>query len=102
MAQSPEQFYKGKTIDIIIGYPPAGSNDTYARLLARHLGKHVPGNPGVVPKNMPGAGSFLALGHVYNIAPKDGTILAIGAPTSAIDEIDTHSSTAWEPALVGP
>ena len=86
LAQTPEQFYKGKTIDIIIGYPPAGSNDTYARLLARHLGKHVPGNPSIVPKNMPGAGSFLALGHVYNIAPKDGTILGIGAPTSPLDE----------------
>jgi tripartite-type tricarboxylate transporter receptor subunit TctC len=85
-AQTPGEFYKGRTIDIIIGYPPAGSNDTYARLLARHLGKHVPGNPNIVPKNMPGAGSFLALGHVYNIAPKDGTVLAIGAPTSPLDE----------------
>ena len=85
-AQTPEQFYKGKTVDIIIGYPPAGSNDTYARLLARHIGKHIPGNPSIVPKNMPGAGSFLALGHVYNIAPKDGTIIGIGAPTSPLDE----------------
>jgi tripartite-type tricarboxylate transporter receptor subunit TctC len=86
VAQTPDQFYKGKTIDIIIGYPPAGSNDTYARLLARHIGKHIPGNPSIVAKNMPGAGSFLALGHVYNIAPKDGTILGIGAPTSPLDE----------------
>ena len=86
LAQAPEQFYKGKTVDIIIGYPPAGSNDTYARLLARHIGKHIPGNPSIVPKNMPGAGSFLALGHVYNIAPKDGSILGIGAPTSPLDE----------------
>ena len=85
-AQSPEAFYKGKSIDLIIGYPPAGSNDTYARALARHLGKHIPGNPNVIPKNMPGAGSFLATGHVYNIAPKDGTVLGIGAPTSALDE----------------
>jgi tripartite-type tricarboxylate transporter receptor subunit TctC len=85
-AQTPEQFYAGKTIDLVIGYPPAGSNDVYARLLSRHLGKHVPGKPTIVAKNMPGAGSFLALGHIYNIAPKDGTVIGIGAPTSALDE----------------
>jgi tripartite-type tricarboxylate transporter receptor subunit TctC len=81
-----EQFYKGKSVDLIIGYPPAGSNDTYARALARHLGKHIPGRPNVVPKNMPGAGSFLAVNHVYTVAPKDGSVIAIGAPTTALDE----------------
>jgi len=85
-AQTVEQFYKGKSIDMIIGYPPAGSNDVYARLVARHLGKHIPGNPAVVPKNMPGAGSFLALAHMYNLAAKDGLTIGIGAPTSALDE----------------
>jgi tripartite-type tricarboxylate transporter receptor subunit TctC len=85
-AQSVEEFYKGKSIDMIIGYPPAGSNDVYARLVSRHIGKHIPGNPNVIPKNMPGAGSFTALAHVYNIAAKDGLTLAIGAPTAAIDE----------------
>src|SRR3954451_8180939 len=53
-AQTPEQFFGGTNIDLVIGYPPGGSNDTYARVLARHLGKHIPGNPAVVPKNMPG------------------------------------------------
>jgi len=85
-AQTTEQFYKGKQIELAIGYPPAGSNDVYARLLARHLGKHIPGNPTVVPQNRPGAGSFLALGYVYNVAPKDGTVIAIGAPTAPLDE----------------
>ena len=85
-AQSPAEFYKGKQIDLVIGYPPAGSNDVYSRLLARHLGKHIPGNPLVVPQNKPGAGSFVALGYVYNVAPKDGTVIALGAPTSALDE----------------
>jgi tripartite-type tricarboxylate transporter receptor subunit TctC len=70
----------------VIGYPPAGSNDVYARALARHIGKHIPGNPNVIPKNMPGAGSFLALANVYNVAPKDGSVIAIGAPTAALDE----------------
>ena len=60
-AQTLEQFYAGKTIDFVIGYPPGGSNDTFGRLLARHLGKHIPGKPAIVPKNQPGAGSFLAV-----------------------------------------
>ncbi len=85
-AQTVEQFYKGKSIDLLIGYPPAGSNDVYARLVARHLGKHIPGNPSIVPKNMPGAGSFLVLGHMANVAPKDGSVIGIGAPTAALDE----------------
>ena len=85
-AQTPEQFYKGKQIELAIGYPPAGSNDVYARLLARHIGKHIPGNPTVVPQNRPGAGSFLNLGYVYNVAPKDGTVIGIGAPTAPLDE----------------
>jgi tripartite-type tricarboxylate transporter receptor subunit TctC len=85
-AQTPEQFYRGKTIDFVIGYPPAGSNDIWARLVAKHLGSHIPGKPNVVPKNTPGAGSFLALAQVANTAPKDGTVIAIGAPTAPIDE----------------
>ena len=85
-AQTAEEFYKGKTIDLVIGYPPGGSNDTWGRILARHLGKHVPGRPNVVPKNMPGAGSFLAVNQIFNVLPKDGTIIGIGAPTMALDE----------------
>jgi tripartite-type tricarboxylate transporter receptor subunit TctC len=85
-AQAPEQFYRGKSIDFIIGYPPAGSNDVYSRTLARHLGKHIPGNPNIVVRNMPGAGSFLALAHLYNVASKDGTVIGLGAPTAALDE----------------
>ena len=85
-AQTVEEFYKGKSIDLVIGYPPAGSNDVYARARARHLGRHIPGHPNIIPKNTPGAGSFLALGQVYNIAPKDGTVIGIGAPTAPLDE----------------
>jgi tripartite-type tricarboxylate transporter receptor subunit TctC len=85
-AQPPEQFYKGKQIELAIGYPPAGSNDFYARMLARHLGKHIPGNPTVVPQNRPGAGSFLTLAYVYGVAPKDGSVIGIGAPTAPLDE----------------
>jgi tripartite-type tricarboxylate transporter receptor subunit TctC len=85
-AQSPEQFYTGKTIDFVIGYPPGGSNDTLGRLVARHLGQHIPGKPLIVPKNMPGAGSFLAVNQIFNTLPKDGTVIGIGAPTTPLDE----------------
>jgi tripartite-type tricarboxylate transporter receptor subunit TctC len=85
-SQTPEQFYAGKTIDFVIGYPPGGSNDTLGRLVARHLGQYIPGKPTVVPKNQPGAGSFLAVNQIFNVYPKDGTVIGIGAPTIALDE----------------
>ncbi len=77
---------KAKTVDLVIGYPPGGSNDTWGRLLGRHIGKHIPGNPLVVPRNQPGAGSFLAANTVFNVSPKDGTVIAIAAPTIPLDE----------------
>ena len=57
-AQSVADFYAGKQVSLYIGYSPGGGYDTYARVLARHIGKHIPGNPTVVPQNMPGAGSL--------------------------------------------
>ena len=68
-------FYKGKTISAIIGYPPGGGCDVYMRALARHIGRHIPGNPVVVPRNMPGAGSLVAANNIYNAAAKDGTAI---------------------------
>ncbi|HLH97050.1 MAG TPA: tripartite tricarboxylate transporter substrate-binding protein [Xanthobacteraceae bacterium] len=85
-AQTVEQFYKGKTVDFEIGYPTGGSNDAYGRLVASHLGKHIPGSPAVVPRNAPGAGSFLAVNRIYNTLPRDGTVIGLGAPTLALDE----------------
>jgi tripartite-type tricarboxylate transporter receptor subunit TctC len=73
---SAEEFYRGKKIDLIIGYSPGGTYDLYARLVARHLGNHIPGKPLIVPRNMPGAGSRAAANWVYNVAPRDGTVLA--------------------------
>jgi tripartite-type tricarboxylate transporter receptor subunit TctC len=81
-AQRPAEFYKGKTIDLYIGYSVGGGYDLYARFLARHMGKHIPGNPNVVPKNMEGAGSLRLANWLYNVAPKDGTAFgAIGRGT---------------------
>jgi tripartite-type tricarboxylate transporter receptor subunit TctC len=85
-AQSPAEFYAGKSIELIIGYPPAGSNDIYGRIVARHLGKYIAGKPSIVVRNMPGAGSLTAANHIYNRAPKDGTVLGVvsaGIPLQA-------------------
>jgi tripartite-type tricarboxylate transporter receptor subunit TctC len=75
-AQSVEDFYAGKTITLSIGFTPGGGYDLYGRLVARHLGKHIPGRPNIVVQNMPGAGSMRAVQHLNSIAPKDGTALA--------------------------
>jgi len=74
-AAAPADFYKGRTISIIIGYSAGGGYDLYARVLAQHLGKHIPGNPIVIPQNMPGAGSIKAANYVFSVAPKDGTVI---------------------------
>src|SRR4051812_31196689 len=89
-AQSVEEFYRGKTITILIGFSAGGGYDLYARLLARHLGKHIPGNPSVVPQNMPGAGSLKAAQNVYSVVPKDGLTLAT-----------TSRSVVTDPLLIG-
>ena len=68
--------YAGKTIELIVGAPPGGGYDIYARAVARHLGRHIPGEPNVVVKNMPGAGSAKAAQYVSTIAAKDGTSIA--------------------------
>src|SRR5499433_1457915 len=73
-AQAQADFYRGKTIDLMIGYSVGGGYDVYARLIAKHLGKHIPGNPTVTPKNMDGAGSLRLANWLYNVAPKDGTV----------------------------
>jgi tripartite-type tricarboxylate transporter receptor subunit TctC len=76
-AQSVADFYKGKTVDLYIGYSVGGAYDLYARMISRHLGKHIPGNPTVLPKNMEGAGSLRLANWLYNVAPKDGSAMGI-------------------------
>ena len=75
-AQSPAEFYKGRNVDLYIGYSVGGAYDLYGRLIARHLGRHIPGNPTVIPKNMEGAGSLRLANWIYNVGAKDGTALA--------------------------
>jgi tripartite-type tricarboxylate transporter receptor subunit TctC len=74
-ADSVEAFYKGKTMQLLIGFGPGGGYDLYGRAVARHLGRFIPGNPTIVPQNMAGAGSVRAASSLYNAAPRDGTVI---------------------------
>jgi tripartite-type tricarboxylate transporter receptor subunit TctC len=84
--QSVEDFYKGKTLDMVIGYSPGGTYDLYARLVARFLGNYIPGKPKIVPRNMPGAGSRTAVAWIYNVAPKDGTVLGAADQSLSVEQ----------------
>jgi len=94
-------FYAGKSIDMLIGAPPAGGYDIYARAVARHLGRHIPGNPTIVPKNMPGAASGRAAGYLSTVAPKDGTAIAAIMPGAVMGQLlDEKSENLFDPNKV--
>ena len=76
-AQSVEDFYKGKTVTIMIGYGAGGTDDVWARVLAKYMGEHIPGKPVIVATNVPGAGSLLLANQIYNTQPKDGTVIGL-------------------------
>jgi len=77
LAQGEADFYKGKTISVLIGFGPGGANDVWARLLARHMNRHIPGEPNMVPQNMPGAGTLKLANHLATSAPRDGTVFGL-------------------------
>lgn len=82
-AQSNDVF-AGKNLTMIIGFGPGGGYDLWGRTVARHIVNHLPGKPAGVPQNMPGAGSYAAASHIFNIAPKDGTVMGIIARDAAL------------------
>ena len=86
-------FYRGKTVRVIIGYGPGGSYDLYGRLAAEFLGRHIPGNPTVIPVNMPGAGGFKAVEYLYTVAPQDGTHLGSVAQQLAMTLVADDKAT---------
>jgi tripartite-type tricarboxylate transporter receptor subunit TctC len=83
-ASAQVDVFAGKTVHMIIGFGPGGGYDLWGRTVARHIGRHLPGKPNVVPQNMPGAGSFVATSHIYHAAPKDGTVMGIIARDAAL------------------
>jgi tripartite-type tricarboxylate transporter receptor subunit TctC len=86
-AQSPADFYKGKNVELYVGYSVGGAYDLYARTIARHLGKHIPGNPTVIVKNMEGGGSLRLANWLFRVAPKDGSVLATIGRGTGFDPI---------------
>jgi tripartite-type tricarboxylate transporter receptor subunit TctC len=97
-AQQAEPFFARKTVTIYVGYTAGGSYDLYARLIARHLGKHIPGNPTVVAQNMPGAGSMKAANYVYQVAAKDGTALGVIVESAALEQVLGNTAAQYDAA----
>jgi tripartite-type tricarboxylate transporter receptor subunit TctC len=93
-----EEFYKGKTLSIVIGHEPGSGFDVYARIFAPHLSRHLPGRPNVVVQNMIGASGMIAANWLYNVAPKDGTVVANFSGTVTFDPILGRPAAKFDPA----
>jgi tripartite-type tricarboxylate transporter receptor subunit TctC len=97
-AQSSGDAFAGKTITIYVGYTAGGSYDLYGRLIARHLGQHLPGKPTVVVQNMPGAGSLKAANYLYEVAPRDGTALGVVVESAALEQALANPAAQYDAA----
>jgi len=97
-AQAPN--LAGKNVTMLIGFGPGGGYDLWGRVVGRHIGKHLPGTPTVVPQNMPGGGSFNAANHIYTIAPKDGTVLGIIARDAALGPLTGAAGARFDPLKI--
>ena len=95
-ADPVSDFYEGRELRLLIGYSAGGGYDTYARVLARHLGKHIPGNPTVVPQNMPGAASLRLANYLYNAAPRDGSVIGTVARGMAMEPLLSARGTQFD------
>jgi len=95
-AQNAAAFYQGKSIELDIGYSVGGGYDLYARLLARHLGQHIPGNPTIVPKNMEGAASLRLANYLYSAAPRDGTVIGAISRGAAFDPLLNENGAQFD------
>ena len=100
-AQTAQEFYKGKVVELYIGYSVGGGYDIYARLLARHIGRHIPGNPVIVPKNMTGAGSLRLANFLYKAAPPDGTVFGTIGRGIAFDPLLGTEATQFRATEFG-
>jgi tripartite-type tricarboxylate transporter receptor subunit TctC len=95
-ADPVEDFYRGRNVTMVIGYSVAGGYDNYARVVARHLGNHIPGHPTVLPQNMPGAGSLRSANWLYNAAPKDGSVIGMFSRGMAMEPLIGTSQTSFD------
>src|SRR5258705_11606388 len=95
LAQEPN--FAGRNVTMLIGFGPGGGYDQWGRVVARHIGKHLPGKPNVVPQNMPGGGSFNAANNIYSVAPKDGSVMAIVARDAPLGPIGGFAGARFDP-----
>jgi tripartite-type tricarboxylate transporter receptor subunit TctC len=101
-AQEKQGFFRGKQINLIVGYGPGGGYDSYARLIARHIGRFIPGRPTVVIQNMPGAGSLVATNYLYRLAPRDGTTFGTFARNMPlVGLLGTKQNVQFDPRKFG-
>ena len=103
-AARPEEadFYAGKTITILIGYAAGGTYDATARLLARHMGRHIPGNPTILPQNLPGSGGIKTILHLYSVAPRDGTMLGMLSRSYSVEPAFNPTQAKYDPVRFQP
>ena len=101
VAQSPADFYRGKTVDLLIGYGVGGGYDVYGRAIARHIGKHIPGEPNVVVKNLDGAGGLRLANHMYQVAARDGLALATTGRSAAFDPLFGNKAAQFDGSKFG-
>ena len=99
-ASDVSDFYRDKTMSFVVGFDTASGYNTYGRLLAKHMGKHIPGNPTIIVRNMPGAAGLTASNWMYNVAPKDGTTLGIMLASNAIDGLFGDSKVLFDATKV--
>ncbi len=96
--QSVANFYRGKSLNIVVGHEAGTGYDFFGRTLSRHITRHLPGKPNAVPQNMPGAGGLRAANWLYNVAAKDGTVVSVLAPETALKPIFGDAAASYEPA----
>jgi len=97
-ADSVSDFFSGRSVSLVVGFPPGGGYDTYIRVLARHYGRFVGGHPAMIPSNMPGAGSLVSANYLYEKAARDGTVLAMFAASAAMEPMLGNKAAMFDPA----
>lgn len=100
-ADEVADFYKGRSMEMLIGFGPGGGNDLWARAIARHMPRFIPGNPVMVPRNMPGAGSLQVANHLFNVAPKDGSVIGTIARGVPFEPLFNAKEAGFDPLKYG-
>ncbi len=101
LPQSPEEFYRGKTIRFLVGYGPGTGYDVYMRVVQRHIGEHLPGKPNVLPENMPGAGGLVMTNYLYNVAARDGTVIGLPSRNLVTDPLLGNAAAKYDALKFG-